>query len=140
MTSVWYAKGLRFKCTECGQCCTGGPGYVWITDQEIEEMSQFLALTREAFLKQYTRQVGERIALLERLSLEGNYDCIFLKNRKCTLYKVRPKQCRTYPWWKENLNSQKDWQEAAQICEGINHPEAPLIPIEEIVKVLKSKS
>src|SRR4029077_20051887 len=99
MTSVWYAKGLRFKCTECGQCCTGGPGYVWITDQEIEEMSQFLALTREAFLKQYTRQVGERIALLERLSLEGNYDCIFLKNRKCTLYKVRPKQCRTYPWW-----------------------------------------
>ena len=27
----WYAGGLRFACTQCGNCCTGGPGFVWLT-------------------------------------------------------------------------------------------------------------
>ena len=31
----WYAEGLRFKCTECGQCCTGAPGYVWVNEEEV---------------------------------------------------------------------------------------------------------
>ena len=31
----WYADGLRFTCTMCGKCCTGEPGYVWTTDEEL---------------------------------------------------------------------------------------------------------
>ena len=27
----WYRDGLRFECTRCGACCTGAPGYVWVT-------------------------------------------------------------------------------------------------------------
>ena len=30
-TSPWYAEGLKFTCSQCGNCCTGGPGYVWIS-------------------------------------------------------------------------------------------------------------
>ena len=31
----WYGGGLRFTCTQCGNCCTGQPGYVWISKKEI---------------------------------------------------------------------------------------------------------
>lgn len=128
---LWSPEGLRFKCTGCGKCCSGTPGYVWVNKQEIQDMAAFLQISEETFLKKYTRQVGNRIALLE-VKKGQNFDCIFLKDKACSLYSVRPTQCRTYPWWKENISSKEGWEEAAQICEGINHPEGALFSPEEI--------
>ena len=37
------------------------------------------------------------------------YDCVFLKEdpergrKTCSIYPVRPLQCRTWPFWPENL-------------------------------------
>jgi Fe-S-cluster containining protein len=123
----WYAEGLRFKCTECGQCCTGAPGYAWVNDDEIQAIADYLKMDVKAFGKKYLRFVQGRYALVER----KNYDCIFLKDRKCSVYPVRPSQCRTFPWWVQNLTTPEAWKEAAQYCEGIND-EAPLVPIEII--------
>jgi Fe-S-cluster containining protein len=128
----WYQEGLNFKCTECGQCCTGSPGYIWVTEQEIIAIAAFLNLSIEDFSARYLRVVEDRISLLE---LPKNYDCIFLKDKKCQIYPVRPKQCRTFPWWPKNLKSKEDWQEAAQFCEGINL-EAPRVPIQIIQEQL----
>lgn len=128
----WYASGLHFKCTECGQCCTGTPGYTWITEQEAVEIANFLNISLELFAKKYVRTVDRKLALLED---PRNFDCIFLKDRKCQVYPVRPKQCRTFPWWPRNLKSEKDWKEAARFCEGINAA-APLVPFETIQEQL----
>jgi Fe-S-cluster containining protein len=124
----WYAKGLNFECTGCGQCCTGSPGYVWVDEQEILKIAEFLQLTVEEFSRCYLRRVQGGVSLIE---LPKTYDCIFLKDKKCQIYQVRPTQCRTFPWWPHHLKSENDWQEAARHCEGI-HPEAPLVPIETI--------
>ena len=35
----WYAEGLRFGCTQCGNCCTGPPGAVWFTAEEGRAMA-----------------------------------------------------------------------------------------------------
>ena len=35
----WYADGLQFECTQCGDCCTGAPGYVWVNKSEIEALA-----------------------------------------------------------------------------------------------------
>ena len=35
----WYAEGLKFTCTQCGNCCTGGPGFVWISREEIRRLA-----------------------------------------------------------------------------------------------------
>ncbi|MBI3211373.1 MAG: YkgJ family cysteine cluster protein [Simkania negevensis] len=130
----WYQEGLRFKCTECGKCCTAAPGFVWLSEEDITALTSHLALSREEFLKKYTREVGERISLIEDPT---HFDCIFLKNKKhCTVYKSRPKQCRTFPWWPSQILSKERWEEAAKRCEGINHPEAPLISLSEIQKNL----
>lgn len=125
----WYAEGLRFKCTECGRCCSGSPGYTWVTEQEVGEIARFLNLSVQEFCQRYVRQVEDRLALLEyaQIGNSQNFDCVFLKDKKCQIYSVRPKQCRTFPWWPQNLNSEEEWREAAKHCEGIN-PEAPLVP------------
>jgi Fe-S-cluster containining protein len=135
LSDVWYKEGLRFKCTGCGKCCTGAPGYVWLDEEDIERLAMKLNLSKETFLKTYTRQVGSRISLCED---PQNYDCTFLKEGKfCSVYQDRPKQCQTFPFWKEVLSSAQEWNETKALCEGIESEDAPLIPLEEIQKQLK---
>jgi len=124
-----YKEGLRFKCTECGQCCTGSPGYTWVNEEEILSICSFLKISIENFARNYLRQVDDRFALLED---PVNFDCVFLKNNRCSIYSARPTQCRTFPWWPKHLQSVESWEAAAAYCEGINHPDAPLVPFEKI--------
>ena len=130
----WFQEGLRFKFTGCGQCCTGSPGYVWVSEEEIAALAKHLNMTEEKFVKLYTRRVGNRLSLKEH---PKTFDCVFLKDKKCLVYTDRPQQCRTYPWWPENLSSEDSWKEEGVRCEGINHSEADLIPLSEIQKHLE---
>ena len=133
----WYQKGLHFKCTECGKCCTGQPGFVWIAEEEVPAMAAALNLSEQAFKMRYVRNRHNRLALVEKKIADGTYACIFLKEKKCQIYQARPKQCRTFPWWKENLNTEESWKLAALSCEGIN-TQAPLVPLSEIQQTLNS--
>ena len=118
----WYAEGLAFECTGCGQCCSGPEeGYVWVAPAEIEAIAEYLKLTVDQVVRQYTRRVGQRVSLIEK----QNADCIFLGeatngNHSCTIYPVRPVQCRTWPFWPTNLTSPRAWALAQQRCRGIN--------------------
>lgn len=129
----WYSQGLPFKCTECGGCCTGSPGYIWVSEQEMQQIADHLKIPLNTFMQNYVRYVDGRFSLLEDYK---NYDCIFLKDKKCSVYSVRPKQCRTFPWWPRHLKSKEDWDAAAAYCEGINHPEATSIPLSIIQEQL----
>lgn len=127
--TVWYEKGVKFKCTQCGLCCGKEPGYVWLSEEDISLLSSHLQLSREDFLQKYTRFVYGRYSLLE---MPLTYDCIFLKENKCSVYLARPKQCRKFPFWDENLTSETAWNQAGEYCEGINHEEGRLFSKEEI--------
>lgn len=129
---AWFARGLRFECTGCGQCCTGSPGYVWVSESEVEEISLFLGLPTKEFTERFVRRVDGRLSLLEH---PKNFDCVFLKEKKCQIYSVRPTQCRTFPWWPQLLRSEEEWRKAANFCEGISL-EAPLVPFEHISEQL----
>ena len=80
----WYGGGLRFSCTQCGRCCTGAPGYVWVTRAEAERLASFLRLEAEDFARRYLRRALGRLALRER----ANGDCVFY-DRGCTVYPAR---------------------------------------------------
>lgn len=127
-------EGINFKCTGCGQCCTGEPGYVFLSDEDIENLATKLSISKDLFLQKYTRYVEGRISLLED---PKNYDCIFLKNQKhCTVYEARPKQCKTFPWWPGNFENEEEFEETKNRCEGFFQDDAPCISYEEIMKAM----
>lgn len=134
MSNDWYAEGLRFACTECGKCCSGPPGYVWITEEECQKIAEHLGLKLEEFLQKYVRLVGHRLSLIE-VKRGQNYDCIFLEGKRCKVYEARPKQCQTFPWWPQNLKDKKSWESVAKTCEGINE-QAPLVPLVQVRRQL----
>lgn len=112
----WYKEGLRFECTGCGDCCSGEPGYVWVDDHEIESLAKEMEMELEAFERKFVRQEPEGKSLVEY----PDGDCIFLhpESRRCLVYKSRPIQCRTWPFWDSNLSSKKAWKEACDVCPG----------------------
>ena len=137
----WYAGGLTFTCTQCGNCCTGGPGFVWITVEEIRRLAEFLRLSPEETVERYCRKIDGKFSLKESRN-RGSYDCIFLREEKaarggktaeghdeavchtkrsCAMYSVRPLQCRTWPFWDSNLESPERWRFAAERCHGMNN-------------------
>jgi Fe-S-cluster containining protein len=120
-TKKWYKEGLCFSCVECGNCCTGPPGYVWVCQEEIRLIAQYIGRADGQLADDQVRQVGARCSLTER----PNGDCVFLQElpngqRACQVYPVRPLQCRTWPFWTSNLESQRSWAQAGRMCPGIN--------------------
>lgn len=132
----WYKNGLPFSCTECGKCCTGSPGAVWLTEDEIRAIAEARDETLEQVLLNYVRVIDGRYSLQERRR-GSNYDCVFLDGKRCTIYEARPTQCRTYPWWPQNLESRDNWERTQRECEGINE-DAKVFSLEEIQSRLQA--
>jgi len=113
----FYRSGLQFECTKCGKCCTGFPGFVYLSEDDIESIAKFLKMDKGSFIQKYTRNIHvfeePRLSLIEK----PPYDCIFW-NKVCTIYPVRPYQCRSYPFWKRNLISCREWEKVRNICPG----------------------
>lgn len=130
MSDPWYKDGLRFQCTQCGKCCTGEPGYVWVNDEELAAIARVRGETVPEVTALWTRQTPRGRTLREK----ANGDCIFLENRRCTVYEVRPRQCRTWPFWESNVETPEDWEDTCKVCPGSGKGE--LIPVEEITRRL----
>ncbi len=124
----WFGEGLRFECTQCGNCCTGAPGYVWVSRGEIQRLADFLGLSLSHFRRQYVRKVHGRESLIER----SGGDCVLFdsETRRCRVYSERPRQCRSWPFWPSNLRNPMAWQSTCQVCPGSG--QGKLVPLEEI--------
>jgi uncharacterized protein len=136
--SPWYADGLKFTCQQSGHCCTGGPGYVWLTIEEVHRLAEHLRLSADEVIERYCRKIGDRYSLDENRNAQGQYDCTFLAYEQrsesenpssltvlhaksmCRIYPVRPLQCRTWPFWDGPLATKSAWELAAQRCPGMN--------------------
>jgi Fe-S-cluster containining protein len=131
MGGVWYQDGLRFRCTRCGNCCTGAPGYVWVNDDEVADIAAFRGERVAEVEGLYTREVGRRRSLREKV----NGDCAFYDRAAgCTIYPVRPRQCRTWPFWESNLRSPAAWRRTCESCPGAG--QGDLVSAEEITRRL----
>ncbi len=133
---VWYKDGLKFKCTACGKCCSGAPGFVWVNVSEVKQMAESLEMTEDEFRDEFTRKVGARTSLKEY----PDGDCILLdpETRHCLAYDVRPTQCRTWPFWTSNLRSPEAWAETCEVCPGAG--KGKLYGLEHIEIERKKKS
>lgn len=120
----WYRDGLRFSCTQCGNCCTGAPGFTWVSEDEIAALVRRLGIPDPEFRQRFTRTVwrkGAQQVTLVDLGKAKNHACTFFKKGVgCTVYEDRPRQCRTWPFWRRNLTDPQDWAAEAAGCPGIN--------------------
>jgi Fe-S-cluster containining protein len=105
---------------------------VWVSDRDILAIAEFLGMGVEEFARQYLRQLSGGISLTEH----ANYDCIFLDRTggkaACRIYPVRPTQCRTWPFWKQNIKSEQHWRNASQRCPGMRATEGTHYSMEHI--------
>lgn len=136
----WYAPGLTFECTGCGKCCQVNGDvwlapeetkimarHLNMTDKAFREL-----YTRKAVGPRHDRwhalmrgvgdnnpvlappQGGEQEAehqAVTAASTSSPGGCVFLDPfGQCSVYPVRPVQCRTYPFWPSLVDARDDWE------------------------------
>ncbi|MHC4917389.1 MAG: YkgJ family cysteine cluster protein [Planctomycetota bacterium] len=116
MSRPWFAQGLNFECQRCRGCCRGEPGFVWVSEGEVRRLAAVLGRVEADFRGEYCRKAGGRTSLRER----PDGDCVLLGPEGCIAYEDRPVQCRTFPFWPENLRRPGDWERLGRECPGVD--------------------
>ncbi len=114
----FYEKGLRFQCQGSGNCCTshGEFGFVFLTIDDRRRFAKHLKTSTAVFTRKYCDLKDGVWHLKED---PKNPDCMFLKNKRCSVYEARPTQCRTWPFWPEVMNPKSWTKEVASFCPGV---------------------
>lgn len=125
---------LRFQCTGCGACCSGGGDYhVFVGRAEAARICAHLGLSWPWFRRRYLARSAQGARVL-RLERDGR--CTFLDaDGRCRVYAARPRQCVSYPFWPEVVGSRTAWLREARRCEGIER--GTRIPLERVERMLK---
>ncbi len=113
----WYSDGIQFECQGSGQCCVshGEYGFVYVTLKDRRAMAKLRGLTTRAFTKEFcTKEEG-----VFRLLDGADHACVFLKNKRCTIYSARPAQCKTWPFWPETMKPKAWARDVAAFCPGV---------------------
>ncbi|MFX1273449.1 MAG: YkgJ family cysteine cluster protein [Promethearchaeota archaeon] len=144
-------KEFRFICNNCGNCCLDKNTLVNVTFQDILRLKNGLNLTIDEtlvilgfyiFEKKPTEEDLKKMVVppieTERglafigLFKKKNGECYFYnsKEKKCSIYNLRPNFCRTFPYsFKILFDSQKKEKKGIEIyltdkgyqyCEGIS--------------------
>jgi len=118
MFSINYTKGIRFECQGSGNCCVsrGGYGYVYLSIKDIKRLSYHQKMKTHEFIHLYCDKTDGFTHLKENLK---NGYCQFLNDKKCSVYKARPTQCRTWPFWNENMNVKVWNHDITKFCPGV---------------------
>ena len=115
---------LSFSCTECGRCCKGRT-QVFVNLSEAQILAEYTGRSLEQFIAQDTETIetpeGLRVSLRTKVNNDNEKRCLFLDaSNKCSVYEARPTQCRTYPFWPQNIMGEAEWTRESHRCEGIS--------------------
>jgi Fe-S-cluster containining protein len=139
-----FSENLRFECVHCGNCCCDLKTIVNITNSDIirikqglnftiEELLEVLGFyiydekpTREKLLKMVIPpiQTEKGLAFIGLRKLKSGI-CIFYnpKKKRCSIYKVRPNFCRTFPFYFYSEKSDviiNYTKKGLEYCQGIS--------------------
>ena len=111
----WEKEPLRFECQpDCFKCCTK-PGVVYFDKASIENASKILRISSELFRKEFLQwDDGHWVH-----EVANGDPCAFLVPEGCSIHNGKPIQCRSYPFWKENMTSKSMWSLVGAFCPGI---------------------
>ncbi len=114
----WWFEGVRFGCTACGKCCRNhGEGfeYVYSTRTERRALAEHFGISQREFEARYCERIEGHQSFKSK---DGG--CVFLEQGRCSVYELRPSQCRTFPFWPELLVDERTWErDVASFCPGV---------------------
>lgn len=115
---------FRFACQRCAHCCTGGSGYVWLADGEVEALSAELGASVESFARRFVRRVvdprtGEQRLALREDEAAGGRCALLVGANECSVYASRPAHCRAFPYWPSVMEGGAGFEAARATCPGI---------------------
>lgn len=98
---------ITYHCNQCGKCCRHVKHAIMLESLDAYRLASYLNRQGEAIFSTediYNRfctpmpltEAGYPVFLLETCGPEDA--CIFLKEERCTIYPVRPRTCRLYPF------------------------------------------
>ena len=119
MTKNIFSKGIRFQCQGSSNCCVsrGSYGFVYLSKKDILRLSKHTDLEVKDFINLYCDKTDGFVHFKER---KKNGKCQFLEKKRCSIYVARPTQCRTWPFWSENMKIKKWNKEIKLFCPGID--------------------
>ncbi len=127
--------GIQFECQGSGKCCTsrGAYGFVYLTTEDRKRFAKFFGVTVSEFRRKHCDEEDGNVFLRNPES-----DCTFLQGKRCSVYEARPNQCRTWPFWPENLNAKAWNKEVTSFCPGVG--KGRVYSEFEIKAILKTKT
>jgi hypothetical protein len=116
MSRKFYEKGIRFECQGTGRCCVsrGEYGYVYLTLNDRRRMARALGLKTAEFTRAHCAKTEGWFHLKN-----PDKPCAFLDGKRCGVYEGRPAQCRTWPFWPENMTAKAWEREVVAYCPGV---------------------
>ncbi len=109
-----------FECKRCSRCCRKEPGIVMLTEKDVNGLLNNLNMELKVFIEKCCREVYRDDKIYIGLKEKSNYDCIFWGSNGCIVYKDRPVQCRTFPFWPGLGQSEEDWVHEKKRCPGLD--------------------
>jgi len=132
MRRWWEKEPVRFECQpQCFKCCLK-PGAIYFLDADIRRAAKFLQYSVARFKSEYLVEEDG----LWLINVAENQRCPFLTLEGCRIHESKPAQCKTYPFWQENLESRNFWNLTAMFCPGIGL--GPMFPVAAIRKALRA--
>lgn len=130
----FYHQGLRFQCKGDGRCCLsrGRYGYVYLSFNDRRRLAERFNMTTSAFTAGYAKKEDGLYHLIY-----PDKDCPFLSDKRCSVYDARPRQCRTWPFWPENMNKTVWEREVLPWCPGAGN--GRLYTAQEIEEILANR-
>lgn len=132
----WWDQGIQFECQGSGKCCLsrGSVGSVYVTLEDRENLADLMGLAITKFTNDFCEKQNGFFRLKEEATRS---ECMFLRDKKCSVYESRPTQCRTWPFWPELMNAKTWAAEVADFCPGVG--KGPIRSNVEIESILKTQ-
>ena len=114
-TGVYRFSDMRFECQSgCTKCCEQ-QGFVYLTEDDIARLAQFIDMAIADFETRYVFRTKNQ----RRLRVPRHAQCSFLEAGGCSVHPAKPLQCRTFPYWPELVGNTKNWKMTGEWCPGI---------------------